>query len=102
MFSSMVRSGLIEKDCFLFELASLRTAKPVWASEPEDVTTTLHREVALNCSAKGWPPVTSKWIRLHKDSKWLFFRTKTVFSGLVGAIVEALSWHYRCQRVKSY
>lgn len=78
-------------------------------NEPEDVTTALNRELTLNCSAKGWPPVASKWIRLHKDSE-LLFQTKTVsvesYSFTLGMFHHAkrpfLNWFPESTPLKDY
>ena len=38
---------------------------------PQDLTVQLNEEVALNCSAKGYPPPTTNWLKLSKDGNQL-------------------------------
>ena len=45
--------------------------RPQWTSEPEDVTSSLSKEINLECDAQAYPVATIQWTKLDENSKWM-------------------------------
>ena len=59
--------------------------KPQWTIEPEDVTSSLSKEINLECDAKAYPTATIQWTKLDENSKLMIrmqskINTKSYFT----------------------
>ena len=67
--------------------------KPQWTIEPEDVTSSLSKEINLECDAKAYPTATIQWTKLDENSKLMIrmqskINTKSYFHFIGQTVVK--------------